>query len=392
MSLISKEQFRLGLQSIKKLLSSKVDKSELKQADWNQDNNSQLDYIQNRTHYTYYETVLEDIFVFKHFYNSTWQMDLPQSGDIFTLKAFYRISIDNYVQICEYTGSTFQLPTAIGEMRLGRTTLLINFEDNIGDIYSTNVKVEKVQIKTLNEEYIPDSIARTIDLSNNIASLKRRPGRVFYGTCNSEPEISTKNVILYNGISDFVLQQGTIISVKFLKGNIYPNFSLSVEDGTAEEVTIGNSLNHNEAFFFDASANVVFLYSNNSWQIVSISPQVASTSYFGLTTLIDSVSSESTAAAATPSAVKQAYDLANQANNTAEMALPKSGGIMSGMLTLLDNPTEDAHAATKSYIDNEISAISQMPPCAEEDNGKFLRVSDGIATWQIVLNAEEVEF
>lgn len=63
----------------------------------------------------------------------------------------------------------------------------------------------------------------------------------------------------------------------------------------------------------------------------------ASTSAYGVTKLIDSVSSTSTVLAATANAVKTAYDLANSANSTASSAsttasnaMPKSGGTFTG--------------------------------------------------------------
>lgn len=58
---------------------------------------------------------------------------------------------------------------------------------------------------------------------------------------------------------------------------------------------------------------------------------VAST---GVVQLSTSTGSTSTVLAATPSAVKSAYDLANTANTTANAALPKAGGTMTGQLTL----------------------------------------------------------
>ena len=55
-----------------------------------------------------------------------------------------------------------------------------------------------------------------------------------------------------------------------------------------------------------------------------------STSVRGTLQLTDSVSSTSTTTAATPANVKTAYDLANTANTTANAALPKAGGTISG--------------------------------------------------------------
>lgn len=61
-------------------------------------------------------------------------------------------------------------------------------------------------------------------------------------------------------------------------------------------------------------------------------------------TLSSSVTSNSTTTAANSYAVKQAYDKASA-------AVPKSGGTMTGALTLSGAPTSDLHAATKKYVD-----------------------------------------
>ena len=63
------------------------------------------------------------------------------------------------------------------------------------------------------------------------------------------------------------------------------------------------------------------------------------TSAVGVLQLTDSTSSTSATTAATPNAVKTAYDLANTANTTANAALPKAGGTMTGNL-IVDNAKE----------------------------------------------------
>mgnify|MGYP004464072035 CR=1 FL=1 len=50
-----------------------------------------------------------------------------------------------------------------------------------------------------------------------------------------------------------------------------------------------------------------------------------------------------------------ALNTANAAKQTAEAALPKSGGTMTGALTLNGAPTSDLQAATKKYVDDQVS-------------------------------------
>lgn len=69
----------------------------------------------------------------------------------------------------------------------------------------------------------------------------------------------------------------------------------------------------------------------------TLSVDAASTTASGVVQLSTSTSSTSTTLAATPSAVKSAYDLANTASTTATAALPKSGGTMSGAIAMGTN-------------------------------------------------------
>ena len=67
--------------------------------------------------------------------------------------------------------------------------------------------------------------------------------------------------------------------------------------------------------------------------------------------LVDAVNSTETTKAATPNAVKQAYDLA-------ALALPKAGGTVSGNITILATPSTSAHLINKGYVDTEIGKIN----------------------------------
>ena len=78
---------------------------------------------------------------------------------------------------------------------------------------------------------------------------------------------------------------------------------------------------------------------------LSINLNSASTIAPGVVQLSSAINSTDQSTAATPKAVKEAYDLANA-------ALPKAGGTLTGALTLSADPTSALHAATKQYVDN----------------------------------------
>ena len=103
----------------------------------------------------------------------------------------------------------------------------------------------------------------------------------------------------------------------------------------------------------------------------------ATTSKYGHVKLSSSTSSTSEALAATPKAVKSAYDLAKTANGNAAIAqstadgaataaanansnangrVSKAGDTMTGALKLSGAPTDDLHAATKAYVDGQAAS------------------------------------
>lgn len=51
---------------------------------------------------------------------------------------------------------------------------------------------------------------------------------------------------------------------------------------------------------------------------------------------------------------------------------------------------ENLNIYSKTEVDTIVSNINSVPVATMEDNNKFLRVVNGVATWQTVSNAEEV--
>lgn len=85
----------------------------------------------------------------------------------------------------------------------------------------------------------------------------------------------------------------------------------------------------------------------------------ATTGAAGVVQLSTSTSSTSTSLAATPSAVKSAYDLASSASTTAAAALPRSGGTMTGAITFAGaQPTATTSAAGIVQLNDNINSTS----------------------------------
>jgi len=126
----------------------------------------------------------------------------------------------------------------------------------------------------------------------------------------------------------------------------------------------------------------------NGSAAVTITPVSATTSVAGIVQLSDSTSTTGSTKAATETAVKAAYDRgstgvtnAATAQTTADAALPKAGGTMSGVIAMGNNkitglgtPTGAADAATKDYVDNVSTGINIHDAVAAATTGTIAGV------------------
>lgn len=83
------------------------------------------------------------------------------------------------------------------------------------------------------------------------------------------------------------------------------------------------------------------------------SSKAVKTAYDKATSAASSASAAQSTADSAASAASKAQSTANTAKTTAAAALPKSGGTMAGPLTLKSDPTSDLQAATKQYVDKK---------------------------------------
>ena len=133
----------------------------------------------------------------------------------------------------------------------------------------------------------------------------------YYGTCETAAGTQAKVVTC----SGFKLETGAKISVKFTNAQTYNGTAtLNVNSTGAKNITrVGTTTT--TRYYWTAGEIVDFVYDGTNF--VMEGRGTATTTYYGLTKLSSSTSSTSTSLAATPSAVKSAYDLANTANEQA---------------------------------------------------------------------------
>lgn len=130
---------------------------------------------------------------------------------------------------------------------------------------------------------------------------------MFYATCTTAAALAAKVATTTSG--DFTLTTGNMVRVKFTNAQTYDGTAtLNVDSTGAINITrVGTTTI--TRYWWMAGEVVDFVYDGTNF--VMSNKGTATTTYYGLTKLSSSTSSTSTALAATPSAVKAAYDLAN---------------------------------------------------------------------------------
>ena len=178
---------------------------------------------------------------------------------------------------------------------------------------------------------------------------------LWYGTCTTAAATAAKVVTTTTG--DFTLKEGATVYVLFNNDNTSTSsITLNVDD-TGDIAVNLNSTNGMTAYQIAAKQVICFVYDGESFRVQGGS--LATTTYYGLTKLSSSTNSTSTTMAATPSAVKEAYDLANA-------ALPKS------QLSSAVDSTSETNAATSLAVKNTFTlaqSASNLASAALPING-----------------------
>ena len=145
--------------------------------------------------------------------------------------------------------------------------------------------------------------------TNKIATMADMPllgnAKTYYGTCSTASEAAEKEV----NCSGFILETGAIITVIFTYGNKYNGTATLNVNNTGAKSIMRNLGSTATRYYWNNNEAIDFVYNGSSYVMIRTGP--ASSTYYGLTKLNNSVDSSSGIEAATPYAVKQAYDLAN---------------------------------------------------------------------------------
>lgn len=124
--------------------------------------------------------------------------------------------------------------------------------------------------------------------------------QIYYGTCSSSASNQEKEITV-SGLS--VLVAGLRLTVKFDNAQTY-NGKPTLKIGSLGAIAVYNGYR----YMWNAGEVVDFVYDGTRFYATNIG--TATTTYYGLTKLVNGVTSTSTALAATGNSVKLAYDAA----------------------------------------------------------------------------------
>lgn len=179
---------------------------------------------------------------------------------------------------------------------------------------------------------------------------------VFYGTCATVAATAAK-VVTCEEFTSEDLVAGTVINVKFTNAQTYNGAPTLNVNGTGAKNIKRVGTTNAARYEWLAGEVLQFVYDGSYWMLTD--GGIATTTYYGVTKLSSATNSTSTALAATASAVKAAYDLANG----------KQATLVSG--------TNIKTVNGESLLGSGNLTVSGLPSVTASDNGKVLRVVNG---------------
>lgn len=212
----------------------------------------------------------------------------------------------------------------------------------------SNLVINKVESQAVYDHMVSNNLVNEDELYLIENTGDDSGGGVFFGTCMTAASTNEKVVTTQQG--NFKLEVGATVYVQFNTESTSTATTLNI-DGTGAIAVQTSATNVLMANQIAPKSVVGFVYDGTVYRMLD--GAIATTTYYGVTKLSSAVNSISTATAATSSAVKRAYDLA-------DAALPLSGGTMTGILTLSGIPTQDFHAVPKKYVDHYILTIADV--------------------------------
>ena len=149
------------------------------------------------------------------------------------------------------------------------------------------------------------------DFSGSYNDLTDKPTipvkNIWYATCSTGASTTAKTAT--SSTADFTLSTGNMVRVLFTNTNTATSPTISIDGSTAKNIRIRSGSTGAMTYMWRDNEVVDLVYDGTNF--VMSDGAIATTTYYGITTLSSSTSSTSETVSATPKAVKTAYDLAN---------------------------------------------------------------------------------
>ena len=174
--------------------------------------------------------------------------------------------------------------------------------------------------------FFPGSAIRSQDLNDNFLQVlyKSQETETFAAATDASSIQATATAALNNSNTALTNSSSALTTAN----GIAATANTALSNSTAAVNTANASLPKTGGTM---TGNITF---NGTQTFPNSGLQQATTGQQGIVQLTDSTSSTSTTTAATPSAVKSAFDLATSAQTTANAALPLTGGTLTGNLSI----------------------------------------------------------
>lgn len=174
--------------------------------------------------------------------------------------------------------------------------------------------------------------------------------KIYYATCTTAAGTAAKVAATQN--KDFTLETGAMVRVKFTNADTYNGTStLNVDSkGAKNIVRVGTTAK--ARYFWEAGEVVDFVYDGTNFMMLE--GGTATTTYYGITALSSATNSTSEVLAATPKAVKAAYDLAaSKTDNAGTVTKVSTGvGLTGGDVTTTGTIKAKLKSETASTLDS----------------------------------------
>ena len=199
--------------------------------------------------------------------------------------------------------------------------------------------------------------ASTIKTALDAVYAKKTDKNVFYGTCSTGASTQTKTVTA----DGWSFTTGNILFVNFTNGNTY-NGTAQIKIGSTTKSIVSVGTTTTSRYYWKSGELVGFVYDGTN--MLMLEQGTSSTTYYGVTKLSSSTSSTSETLAATPAAVKAAYDLANGKLSSSDVGA-----------AAISNSYEDLN--NKPTIPSKISDLTNDSDFIETSSTSGLIKNDG---------------